>query len=99
MDNEKLDKLLNSNGNEELARLVRQARRLGELTASLSRALPSELAGDILAANVREDGELVVVCRSPARAARMRYESAALLAAARSAGEAVSRLTVRVSHK
>lgn len=99
MGSEKLDELLNSNGNEELACLVRQARRLGELTASLSRALPSELAGDLLAANVRDGGELVVVCRSPARAARMRYEGEALLAAARSAGEPVSRLTVRVSQK
>jgi hypothetical protein len=97
MGDEKLEKLLNRNGNGELADLVREARRRGELAASLARILPAELAGDIVAANVRDGGELVVVCRSPARAARIRYAIEALLGAARAAGEEVSRLTVRVS--
>ena len=97
MGSKKLDDLLNRNETGDLAHIVRQARRRGELAVRLARVLPAELAGDIVAANVRENGELVVVCRSPARAARMRYESANLLDAARATGEAAERVTVRVS--
>jgi hypothetical protein len=95
---DKLEDLLNRNGNGELQDLVQRAQRLGRLACALSRALPPALAGDVVAANVRDGGELVVVCRTPARAARVRYESEALLAAARAAGETVDRLTVRVGH-
>jgi hypothetical protein len=94
---DKLDILLNRNKNGDLEDLVRQARRLGDLAQALCGALPAELAADIVAANVREDGELVLVCRSPARAARLRFESDTLLATARAAGEKVQRLKVRVS--
>ena len=59
--------------------------------------LEGELAADVVAANVRDDGELVVVCRTPARAARIRYESGTLRAAASSVGENVNRVTVRVA--
>jgi hypothetical protein len=97
MGEKKLEKLLNRNENGELANLVREARRRGELAASLARVLPPEIAGDIVAANVRDGGELVVVCRSSARAARIRYASEVLLRAARATGEEVIRLTVRVS--
>jgi hypothetical protein len=95
---DKLQDLLNSNGNGELETLVRRAQRLGALASALARALPPGLGNDIVAANVKDDGELVGICRSPARAARVRYESPTLLRAASSAGEAVTRVTVRVSH-
>lgn len=98
MPADKLDNLLNRNENAELAALVKRARKLDTLAASLSRALPDELAADVVAANVREGGELVVVCRTPARAARLRFEAEAMLAVARSFGEDVNRLTVRVGH-
>jgi hypothetical protein len=98
MTTEKLNNLLNNKENNELSDLVRRAQRAGALVDSLSRALPAELAGDLIAANVHDDGELVVICRTPARAARVRYETGTLLAAASSAGEPATRLTVRVSH-
>ncbi len=96
---DKLQDLLKRRGNGELQSLVRRAQRLDSLVSALGGALPVELAGDIVAANVREDGELVVICRSPARAARVRYESKTLLAAASSAGESVTRVSVRVGHE
>ncbi len=97
MSAEKLNKLLNCSKNSELSDLVRRAVEAGALVERLSLALPADLAGDLVAANVHEDGELVVVCRSSARAARIRYESKTLQAAANSAGLAVQRVTVRVS--
>lgn len=95
---DKLQDLLNRNGNGELETLVRRAQRLDALASALARELPPGLGGDIVAANVRDGGELVVICRSSARAARIRYESQTLLRAASSAGENVQRVTVRVSH-
>lgn len=99
MSARKLTDLLNPNGNGDLDVLVRRARELGALAEALARALPAELAADVVAANVREDGELVVVCRTPARAARIRYESGTLRAAASSVGENVNRVTVRVARR
>jgi hypothetical protein len=95
----KLDNLLNRNENAELADLVRRAQKAGALVDRLTQALPAELAGDLVAANVHEDGELVVICRTPARAARVRYESGTLMAVASSAAVPVTRVTVRVSHE
>lgn len=98
MTADKLGNLLNRNENGELGDLVRRAQALDSLCRALAAALPTELAPDVLAANVREDGELVVICPSPARAARLRFESGALLAAAKAAGTAATHLTVRVTH-
>lgn len=97
MSARKFEDLINPNGTGDLDALVRRARELGELASALARALPADLGADVLAANVRPDGELVVVCRTPARAARLRYEGRTLLAAASSAGENVNRVTVRVA--
>lgn len=93
----KLRDLLKSKENNSLSAIIDRAEALGCLTHALSSALPAELADCIVAANVRDDGELVVICPSPARAARLRFESTTLLAAASSRGYDVSSLTVRVS--
>lgn len=98
MSSRQLKKLLNPRENGELADIVRRAEAMGALTGALAGALPAEFAGSIVAANSREDGELVVIARSPAWAARLRFESEKLLAAARAHGEAATRCTVRVSH-
>ncbi len=98
MPADKLEKLLNRNGIGELSDLIRRARDMGELTETLSNSLPAELAESVIAANVRDNGELIVICRSPAWAARLRYETEALLKAARAAGETVTSCRVRVSH-
>ena len=76
---------------------MRRARELGELTNLLSRSLPDELSGAIVAANIRENGDLVVIAASSAWASRLRYETDALLAAARSAGIEAVTCRVRVS--
>ncbi len=92
-----LKKLLNPNNDGELAGVIRRARQMGELTHVLCESLPGEYTGAIAAANVRDDGSLVVIATSPAWASRLRYETEALLSAARDAGCKVSQCRVRVT--
>ena len=83
MADKELKNLLNPCADGDLGRIVRRARELGELTDTLAKALPEEYAGALVAANVRENGELVVIAASPAWANRLRYETETLLAAAK----------------
>ena len=92
-----LEKLLNPNKDGDLADIVRQARNMGELASALIEALPPDEGASILAANVRDDGELVVLCQSPAWASRLRFAADTLLEAARARGMEVSRCSVRVA--
>jgi hypothetical protein len=92
-----LENLLNPNKDGDLANIVRRARDMGELASALLRALPAEEGASILSANVRDDGELVILCRSSAWASRLRFSSDALLAAAKTCGAEVSRCSVRVA--
>lgn len=94
-----LDNLLNPGKDGDLASIVRRAQDMGKLATALMRALPPEEGAAILAANIRADGELVVLCESPAWASRLRFSSDALLAAAKAEGAAVSRCSVRVARK
>ena len=80
-----------------MASVIRRARELGELTDALSKALPEEYAGAVVAANLRDDGNLVVIAASSAWASRLRYEADTLLAAARDAGLDPVGCRVRVS--
>lgn len=98
MPADKLKNLLNPSGNGELAHVVQRAQSMAELAGRLSAALPDELKAGIRAANIRDDGELIVIADSPAWAARLRFEGDKLLAAARAAGESVETISVRVSH-
>ena len=98
MPGNKLSELLNPNKNGELADILERAEAIGALTDTLAKNLPEDLAGSLVAANVKAPGILVVVARSPAYAARLRFEEAKLLDAARGAGESVESLKVRVSH-
>jgi hypothetical protein len=97
MAEKELKNLLNPCADGDLAKIVRRARDLGELTGTLARALPEEYAGALVAANIRENGELVVIVASPAWANRLRYEADTLLAAAREAGLAPTSCRVRVT--
>lgn len=92
-----LEKLLNPSKDGDLAKIVRRAQDMGELASALVRALPADEGAAILAANVRDDGELVVLCRSSAWASRLRFSADALIAAARARGADVSRCSVRVA--
>lgn len=95
---DKLENLLNASQNTELADVVARARDMGALTEALAAALPAEFSDGLVAANVRPDGELVLIARSPAWAARLRYEGDRLRAAAAEAGQHSERISVRVSH-
>jgi hypothetical protein len=98
MPDKKLSDLLKASKNGELGEILERAEAIGTLTTTLSSALPDELSGSLVAANVGPSGLLVVVARSPAFAARLRFEETSLIRAARESGESVTSLKVRVSH-
>ena len=92
-----LGNLLNPIADGDLGDIIRRARDMGELTEVLARALPADHAGAVVAANVRETGELVVIAASSAWASRLRYETETLLKAANSAGVTAQTCRIRVS--
>ena len=96
MPAKRLENLLNPSTGEGLGDIVRHARDMGRLVGALREALPGDEAEGILAANIREDGELVVLASTPAWAAKLRFETDALIEAARKTGATVTRCTVRV---
>ena len=99
MTSNKLKNLLNPSNDGDLGDLINRAQRMGELTHVLSKALPESDQGAIVAANVREDGELVVICASSAWASRLRYETEKLLEAAKNAGISAHTCRIRVSQR
>ncbi len=94
-----LENLLNPNDDGGLGDVIRHAKDMGELVHKLQQALPDDLSASIRAANIRDNGELVILAASPAWAAKLRFESDALLAAARDAGTEATSCTVRVSRE
>ena len=94
----RLDSVLHTPDTDGLETLIRQAQHMDNLAHILRKSLDSALAAELSAVNVRQDGDLVVVCSSPAWAARMRYEADALMKTARAAGVDVSACRVRVAH-
>ena len=97
MPSNELKNLLNPSNDGDLGQLIRRAREMGQLTDVLARALPAEHAQGIVAANLRETGELVVIAASSAWASRLRYETDSLLEAARSVGVEAHTCRIRVS--
>jgi hypothetical protein len=93
----KLKNLLNSGTSGTLEKIIQTAKNMDSLTSALQAALDPDIAENLLAANVRDDGELVVICRSSAWASRIRFESDTLLAAAADAGFDARSLRVAVS--
>ena len=98
LENLKLENLLKGNENNRLGEIVSRARGFAELTRALTAALPEDLREGLVAASISADGQLIVFGRSPAWAARLRYESSALLDAARDFGQPADSVRVRVSH-
>ena len=96
MAEKELKNLLNPCSGGDLGEVVRRAQALGELTEVLVRALPAEFSGSIVAANLRDQGELVVIAASSAWANRLRYEAETLTAAARDNGLTVASCRIRV---
>ena len=97
MTTNKLENLLKPSNDGGLGDVIERAQRMGELTGILSKALPESDRGAIVAANLREDGELVIICASSAWASRLRYETEILLKAAKDAGISAQTCRVRVS--
>lgn len=97
MSSDELKKLLNPCAGGELGDIVRRAREMGELTHVLCKALPDEYAGSVVAANLREDGDLVVIATSSAWASRLRFETDVLLGAARATGLNPTSCRIRVA--
>ena len=93
----RLENLLNPNDDGGLGEIVRHARHMGELVQMLQMSLPSDLGDNIIAANIRDSGELVVLASSSAWAARLRFEADALIDAARKTGADVATCSVRVN--
>ena len=97
MPTEKLGKLLNISENGDLGSVIRKARAMGELTHVLCEALPEGDRTAIVSANLRDDGELVVLAASSAWASRLRYETELLIDAARAAGAKITTCRIRVA--
>jgi hypothetical protein len=92
-----LEELLKASAAGGLGDVVRHARDMGDLVQLLQNSLPSEQRAAISAANIRDDGELVILANSSAWASRLRYETDALMNAARKTGKTVNKCSVRVS--
>lgn len=97
MPAKKLEDLLKSGASGNLEKLLRTAQDMDSLTSALRAALSPESADNLLAANLREDGALVVICSSSAWASRIRFESDALLDASRASGFAAESVRVMVT--
>ena len=92
----KLGQLLKSGTGDKLDRLVEHSQNMGNLAQLLRASLPPDVAGHLLAANLKEPGELVLICSSSSWAARLRYESEKLLKAARKTGIQADRCSIKV---
>jgi hypothetical protein len=91
-----LEELLKASADGGLGDVVRHARDMGDLVKLLQDSLPSEQRAAISAANIRDDGELVVLANSSAWASRLRYETEIMMTAARTTGKEVNKCSVRV---
>ena len=93
----KLENLLNTSNDGDLGDIIKRAREMGELTDVVARGLPEADRSAIVAANVRDGGELVIICASSAWASRLRYETESLLKAAQDAGVKAVSCRIRVT--
>ena len=82
-----------------LGRLAREAADRVALTDRLREALDPELGHSLRAANLREDGTLVLLASGPEWAARLRYEADRLLRLCREKNPQAARVRVRVSQE
>ena len=95
----RLNNLLKQGASGNLEKIIQRAQNMEQLTTTLKAALPEEAAQNLLAANLRDDGELVLVCASSAWASRIRFEADHLLTVVREAGLSVHTCRVTVSQQ
>ena len=91
----KLENILKLGTSGSLDQIIQTANDMDSLTGALQNALAPEIADQLVAANARDDGILVIICSSSAWASRIRFESESLLSAAKRAGFSAD--SVRVS--
>jgi hypothetical protein len=93
----RLEKLLKTGSGSVLEEIVQHAQNMDDLTGAIRAVLPIDAQSSLLGANLRGNGELVVICSSSSWAARLRFESDQLIEAARLAGADVKTCKVKVS--
>ena len=93
----RLDKLLKSGAGGTLEDMVQTAQYMDQLTSSLKRDLAAELADQLIAASLREDGELVLVVTSSAWASTFRFETENIMQLLRKTGAKIRTCRVTVS--
>ena len=93
----RLGQLLQSGSGDRLDKLVERSRNMGNLAQILRTALPPDVAPHLLAANLRDPAELVLICSSSSWAARLRFESEGLLKAAKKVGIKADSCSVKVA--
>ncbi len=97
MSAKKLENLLQSGQNSELDQLIKRAQDMDSLTTALRAGIEPELAENLIAANVQDSGQLVIICSSSTWAARLRFEAERLLTLASGAGVKADCCVVKVS--
>ncbi len=95
----RLDKLLKSGASGTLDKIVQTARHMDELTSMLKKELQPDLAANLLAASLSENGELVLIASSSAWASRFRFEAEKLMEIAQQSGAKISTCRVSVSKR
>ena len=93
----RLENLLKTGAGGTLDEIIQRAQNMDELTTALRAELPADAGPNLLAANLREDGELGLICASSAWASRLRFESDKLIEVTRKAGLDVKTCRVVVS--
>ena len=93
----RLEKLLKSGSGSALEDMVQTAQNMDELTTRLRLELNPDLADNLLAASLHEDGELVLIASTSAWASKIRFEAEKMMGAARHSGAIVERCRVVVS--
>ena len=95
----RLENLLKARAGSTLNKIIQRAQNMEELTTALRAELAADAGQNLLVANLREDGELVLVCTSSAWASRLRFESDTLMEVARKTGLTVNTCRVTVSQE
>ncbi len=97
MKEKNLKNLINSKSSSELDKIIQTAADMQLLTTALKEVVTQEISEHLVAANVRDNGELVVICTSSAWASRLRFESKTLISTAQNSGFDASRIRVTVT--
>jgi hypothetical protein len=93
----RLEKLLRSGSGSVLDNMVQTAQYMDELTSMLQRELDPDLAVNLCAASLHDNGELVLITSSSAWASKLRFEAEKIMEIVRRSGANVESCRVTVS--